>query len=70
MSQLDDSSLSTEQLIETELKTIYDELNGDFGYILATGVESRVESAESVDDVPSIIKRIIAAKVAYEVFME
>ena len=38
------------------------------GYILAEGVEIRAQNAESFSEVPSIIKRIIAAKVAYEVF--
>lgn len=114
LSQLEDGSLPTNQLIEAELNTIYDELNGDFsdvyeaylrdqnideagdsiflstciifrdyeipasykdvdkqnGYILATGVEDKAKKAQSIDKVPSIIQRIIAAKVAYEVFTE
>lgn len=115
LSQSKDGSLSTDQLIEAEIKTIYDEFNGSYSkicetyqdkvqnideigdsivfstcivfrdyeipasykdvdkandYALAAGVDKRAEKAQNIKDVPSIIKRIIAAKVAYEEFME
>lgn len=48
----------------------YEEVDKDNDYKVADGVWDEAQKAEEFDDVPSIYKRIIAAKIAYEHFRE
>ena len=52
-----------------EIPQSYGDVVKSDNYALAEGVEDRARNAEKWENVPSIIQRIIAAKVAYEKFM-
>lgn len=51
-----------------EIPGTYKDVNKKDNYAVADGVWDKAQNAESDSDIPSICKRIIAAKVAYEEF--
>lgn len=53
-----------------ETPSTHTEVDRQTGYILTKGVEEDAQNASSEDQIPAVVRRILAAKVSYVFFME